>query len=226
MTVNGATRTRILIADDHKVVAEGLASSLSPFYTVTARVYDLESLVGAIQRNRPEVVVLDITFAGVSSLPVMRRALEQNEVSTRFVVLTAHESAALERAAINAGAHACLLKGASTNELRLAIDAAVADRRYVAPVEWPARGRPDRPVLDIEGVKLRPKQVRVLLLLHEGLSRRQLAERLNVGVRAVDFHLTVAKKAIGIRTLQLLLKWVAERRELLAAALAGAAEEE
>lgn len=226
MTANGTNRSTVLIADDHKVVAEGIANSLKPFYTVVAQVNDLESLIPSIQRTRPDVVVLDITFAGVSSLPIMRRALEQQEVSTRFVVLTAHQSSALERAAINGGAHAFLLKGVSTNELRLAIEAAIAGRRYVTREELPVLGRADRPILNVEGILLREKQVQVLLLLQEGLSRAQVAERIDMSIRGVDFHLGVAKKAIGISKLQVLLIWVAERREALEAVLVGVDEEE
>ncbi|HET9066749.1 MAG TPA: response regulator transcription factor [Gemmatimonadales bacterium] len=224
MTQPTTEHAKILIADDHKVVAEGLAISLSRYFAVVSQVHELEALIPAIQRHRPQVVVLDITFAGASSLPVMSRALERGEIATRFVVLTAHDSSALERAAFNAGAHAFLLKGVGIDELRLAIEAALTDRRYVTPtkratVERSAGARSDRTLYNIDGVQLRAKQIQVLLVLQEGLSRQQAADRLELTIRGVDFHLNAAKKAVGITKLQVLLNWVAERREVLESAL-------
>jgi DNA-binding NarL/FixJ family response regulator len=221
MKQNGTRRTTILVADDHKVVCQGIAGLMRPFFDVVAEVTELGSLIPSIKQHRPDVVLLDLTFGGVSSLPTIQRALERKVISTRFVVLTAHESAALERAAFNAGAHAFLLKGVGTQELRLAVEAARADRRYLANASPSAADRADRSVVDVEGVLLRRKQIQVLLLLHEGLSRMQVAQRLGVGVRGVDFHLRIAKEATGLRKLQLLLKWAAERKDVLEAILSG-----
>lgn len=221
MKQNGTRRTAILVADDHKVVCQGIAGLLRPFFDVVGEVTELGSLIPSIKQHRPDVVLLDLTFGGVSSLPIIQRALERKEISTRFVVLTAHESSALERAAFNAGAHAFLLKGVGTQELRLAVEAARADRRYVAVAHRPAGDRADRSVVDVEGILLRRKQVQVLLLLHEGLSRMQVAQRLGIGIRGVDFHLRIAKEATGLRKLQLLVKWAAERKDVLEAILSG-----
>ena len=221
MNQNGTRRTTVLVADDHKVVCQGIAAVMRRHCDVLAEVTDLESLIPSIKQHHPDVVLLDLTFDGVSSLPIIQRALERKVISARFVVLTAHESTALERAAFNAGAHAFLLKGVGTQELRLAVEAARADRRYLASASPSAADRADRSVVDVEGVLLRRKQVQVLLLLHEGLSRMQVGQRLGIGIRGVDFHLRIAKNAIGIRKLQLLVKWVSERRQALVAALDG-----
>lgn len=217
MNQNGTRRTTVLVADDHKLVCQGIAAVMRRHCDVLAEVTDLESLIPSIKQHRPDVVLLDLTFAGVSSLPIIQRALERKEISTRFVVLTAHESAALERAAFNAGAHAFLLKGVGTQELRLAVEAASAGRRYVTATHRPVGDKSDRGVVDVEGILLRRNQVQVLLLLHDGLSRAQVAQRVGIGIRSVDFHLRVAKEATGLRKLQLLLKWTAERKDVLEA---------
>lgn len=221
MKRNATRRTSILVADDHKVVCQGIAGLMRPFFDVVAEVTELGSLIPSIKQHHPDVVLLDLTFDGVSSLPIIQGALERKVISARFVVLTAHESAALERAAFNAGAHAFLLKGVGTQELRLAVEAARADRRYVAVASRSVGDRADRSLVEVEGILLRRKQIQVLLLLHEGLSRMQVAQRLGVGIRGVDFHLRIAKEATGISKLQLLLKWVSERRQALVAALDG-----
>lgn len=218
-------RSRVLVADDHKVVAEGIASAMSKFFTVVGQVHELESLLPQIKTTKPDVVVLDLTFDRESSLPIMREAIADSEITARFVVLTAHESRALEKAALGDGAHVFLLKGIGTDQLRFAIEAAAENRPYVPEGVWPDRGRADRAMLNVEGVVLRSNQVRVLLLLQEGLSRIQVADRLQIGIRGVDFHLRIAKRAIGIHKLQLLLNWVAEHRKALEKALEQEGEE-
>ncbi|MDX2262908.1 MAG: response regulator transcription factor [Gemmatimonadales bacterium] len=215
MTGSVANRRTVMIADDHAVVADGLARVLQAYYTVGPTVTELAGLIAAITMCRPDVVVVDLIFAGECSLPLIRRALALRDVESRFVVLTAHESPAMTRSAFEAGVHAVLLKGCSVQDLRLAIDAALEGRRLIPPIleATGEAGRPRR--VDGDGVQLRAGQVRVLLLLHEGLSRAEVADRLRISVRGVDHHIRLAKQTTGIRNLRLLLRWVGEHEELL-----------
>lgn len=224
MTADGPQARTVLIADDHLVVAEGLALALKPYFNVIGVVHELDLLIATIKQTRPHVVLLDITFDGVNSLPVIRRAIDRGQIATRFVVLTAHESIALRQAAFNAGAHGFLLKGVGTQELRVAIDTALADRQYGA--DWKQRGTnpiarrgENKVAVTVDGFQLHVRQVRALLLFRRGLSRQQVAEKMGITLRGVDFHLSTAREVTGIRRTQLLLQWVAEQREALEAAL-------
>lgn len=215
-----SSRATVLVADDHKVVAEGVAECLRPYFDIVGVVDTLELLVGTIVRTRPQVVVLDITFGTASSLPVIRQALESGQVSTRIVVLTAHNSAALERASFNAGALAYLPKDIGTQELRLAIEAALQGRRFSSATAHRPRGaRLGRELVPIDGVLLRPRQIRVLLLMHGGYTRAEVAEEMGISKRGVDFHLAEARLQVGARKLHVLLRWVAEQRVALEASL-------
>jgi len=214
-----------LVADDHKVVAEGIAECLRPYFDIVGVVDILENLVGTIARTRPQVVVLDVTFGGTSSLPVIKHAVDRGLIAPRIIVLTAHESAAFERAAFNAGADAFLLKGVGTQQLRLAIEAALQGRRFgSAPPNQKPAAKLSRASVPIDGVVLRPRQIRVLLLMHDGYTRAQVAEEMGLGKRGVDFHLAEARKQLGVRKLHVLLRWVAEQRVALEEALRGGRE--
>jgi DNA-binding NarL/FixJ family response regulator len=213
-------RPSVLIADDHRVVAEALGEALSSHYTVHPPVTELAELVATIRERRPDVVLLDLSFAGESSLPMMERALGRGEIECRFVVLTAHESSAMARAAFEAGASGYLLKGCSSADLRRAIDAAAEGRRLIPAVMGSKGSRSGvfsrgAPSVEVGGIELRAGQVAVLLMLHEGLSRQAIARRLRVSLRGVDHHIMSAKRALGIADLKLVVRWVAEHQDAL-----------
>src|SRR5690606_34287452 len=104
-------RGTVLIADDHQVLADGLAETLGRHYTVVGKVPTLEHVRPAIKRSRPDVVILDVSFHGVSSLPLLKELVADRSIAARFVVLTGLESTAVAVAALEAGAMAFLLKG-------------------------------------------------------------------------------------------------------------------
>ncbi|MGD9523287.1 MAG: response regulator [Gemmatimonadales bacterium] len=221
-----SSRATVLVADDHKVVAEGVAECLRPYFDIVGVVDSLELLVGTIVRTRPQVVVLDITFGTASSLPVIQQALESGHASARIVVLTAHDSSALEQASFNAGALAYLPKEVGTQELRLAIEAALQGRRFgFTKAHRPPGASLGRELVPIDGVLLRPRQIRVLLLMHGGFTRAQVAEEMGISKRGVDFHLAEARRQVGARKLHVLLRWVAEQRVAMEEALQGGGEE-
>ncbi len=218
-------RPTVLIADDHTVVAEGLSVALSAHYTVVGQVTVLDRLLEAIRDGRPDVVILDLAFGGNSSLPVLQEATADASIHSRFVVLTAHDSRALSAAAFKAGASAYLLKGASTHELRLAIDAALEGCRFT-----PEEGRdgnrqipesPLGPSVEIGGASLRPRQVHILNLLLDGLNRKAIARKLGISIKGVDYHIAATCKAVGTPNLRLLSLWAVEHPEALRSALKG-----
>lgn len=225
MTAHGDDRRTVLIADDHLVLAEGLAATLGQHYTIVGQVHLLDQVRPAIERSAPDVVILDISFHGESSLPQLKQLTADPAVASRFVVLTGLESPALATAAFDAGAMAFLQKGAGVQELRMAIEAAVAGRRYSDGAEPQAAlelaGGARGASVMIGGLLLRPRQVEVVWLLTRGMSRTEVAEQLGVTGKTVDYHLTDLRERLGVETSRMVIAWAAGYQDELSAAYAA-----
>ncbi|MBK7593847.1 MAG: response regulator transcription factor [Gemmatimonadetes bacterium] len=225
MTEVPADRHTVLIADDHQVLAEGLAATLGQHYTIVGQVHVLEQVRSAIERSAPDVVILDVSFHGESSLRELKQLTADPAIASRFVVLTGLESPALATAAFNAGATAFLQKGAGVQELRLAIEAAVAGRRYSDGAESQgttelAGGARGASVM-VGGLLLRPRQVEVIWLALRGLGRVAIAERLGVTEKTVDYHLTDLRERLGVDTSRMVIAWAAGYQDELSMAFTG-----
>lgn len=225
MTRFPAPRFRVLVADDHAVVAEGIALALATHFAVVGTIRHLAELLPAILSLRPEVVVLDLAFPEGSSLPSLREAIAHPAVRSRFVILTAHDSPALAKAALDAGAVAFITKAVGAQELRLAVTAAAqrsgGNSRQHLPT--PHRARPARERHPISGALLSRRQIEILVLMLEGLPRKQIAANLGLTVKGVDYNVTAIKLATGIPTLLGLCSWIHEHRDPLTQTLADVA---
>lgn len=210
-------RHRVLVADDHAVVAEGIVLALATHFTVVGSVGRLEELLPAIRRLRPDVVVLDFAFPEGSSLPAMREALADPTIRCRFVVLTAHDSGALARAATEAGAMAFVTKAIGAQDLRLVVSA-VAEGRVVPSRSAPGprheraatRGRHT-----IGGAVLSTRQVQILVLLLDGVPRKRIAGELHLTLKGVDYNVQAIKAATGMADMLRLMRWMHEHRDRL-----------
>ncbi|MEZ4379534.1 MAG: response regulator transcription factor [Gemmatimonadales bacterium] len=211
----------VLIADDHVVFAEGLAESLKPHFAIVGLVTRLERFVSTVVETAPDVIVLDLTFQGESSLGALRELRDDHPPLPATVILTAHTSHAMERAALDAGALAFLSKDASTQELCLAITAALEGRPYVRHADMRSLSRRRGPRLKerdvIAGALLTRQQAHFLILLAAGLSRQEIAVKLDIGVKTGDYHLQQAKQMVGVANLRLLHVWATEHLDELLA---------
>ncbi|MDX2262268.1 MAG: response regulator transcription factor [Gemmatimonadales bacterium] len=185
----------------------------------------LEQLGSAIERSAPDVVILDISYHGESSLPQLKQLTADPAIVSRFVVLTGLESPALAAASFDAGAMAFLQKGVGVQELRMAIEAAMAGRRYsdggetegAAELAGGARGAS----VMIGGLSLRPRQVEVIWLALRGMGRVAIAERLGVAEKTVDYHLTDLRERLGVETSRMVIAWAAGYQDELSAGCSG-----
>lgn len=218
-----ADRPTVLIADDHTVVAEGLAVTLRPWFAVVGQVTELDDLLDAIREHSPDLVLLDLSFRGVSSLPLLSEATADRRIRSKFVILTAYASKALSSAAIKAGARGFVLKGASTEDLRLALEAALVRRRPAfgddAEAVLDAGGPTD--TLEIGGAALRPRHVAILNLLLAGLDYDEIGDELGITAKGVEYHLTTLRDLLGMPNARLLTLWATEHQQALRQALKG-----
>src|SRR5215467_14573641 len=205
-------RASVLIAEDHRIVADGLVKLLSDRFDVVATVTDGEELMEAAERCRPDVIITDVNMPSVTGLDAMER-LRKRGVSSKFVILTMHDEPAVAARAIRAGASAFLLKHSAGDELIDAIDAVLNGRKYLTPAVTqdvltaldPSQGDQIGPT---------PRQRDVLRLLVEGRSMREIAAVLGLSARTVETHKYEMMRALGVQSTAELIA-LAVRKQLI-----------
>jgi DNA-binding NarL/FixJ family response regulator len=195
------TRPRVLLADDHVMIAEGLKRLLADEFDLVGVVEDGRSLVETARRLRPDVVVTDISMPGLNGIEAIHY-LKHDNPTIKVVVLTMHQTAAYARRALDAGASAFVVKHAAPAELVMAIQAALKGKTFIAP-SMTAEVLTDierSPVLD--GASTAPvtqRQREILQLLTEGRSAKEIAAALSISSRTVEFHKYQMMDAHGLR---------------------------
>jgi DNA-binding NarL/FixJ family response regulator len=180
-------RPRVLLADDHAVVAEGLARLIGDVADLVGQVNDGVRLVEEARRLRPDIVVADITMPGMSGIDAMRQ-LKAEGAEARFIFLTIHTEARLAAEALRAGASGYLLKQAAGKELYDAIQAVTSGRTYLTPAITGDVLRNLTSAADPAERELTPRQREVLRLLAQGKRAKEIAAELDLSVRTVENH--------------------------------------
>lgn len=203
---------RIIIADDHAMMAEGLRAMLSPPHDVVDIVHDGRDVLHAVEVLSPELLLLDISLPGESGLSILRQIRAQPD-GPRVLMLTMHTERAYAHEAIAAGADGYLLKSSGAAELRFAVAEAMAGRVYVTPLLRPEEdagagtgGAEGDEGADAEGaVRQRPlaaalteRQRDVLRLLAAGHSTAETAARLGITTKTVEFHRHAIRQELGL----------------------------
>jgi DNA-binding NarL/FixJ family response regulator len=195
------SKPRVIIADDHVLLAEAFEKLLSPECEVVAKVIDGRALVEACRTTHPDLVLLDISMPLLNGLDAARQIRAINP-SIKLIFLTMNDDPDLAAEAFRAGATAYLLKRSPASELLTAIRQATKNRKYVSPLVTegmlgalmdPVRGDTPRQELTL-------RQREVLQLLAEGKSMKDVANILAVAPRTVAFHKYRMMEQLRIKT--------------------------
>jgi DNA-binding NarL/FixJ family response regulator len=193
---------RIVIADDHGVVRQGLAGLLEGVddLTVVGAAADGDEAVAMVREHRPDVVLMDLQMPGVDGVEATRTIVGEG-LGAEVLVLTSFSDHARIHAAIEAGAVGYLLKDAEPGDL---IDGVRSVARGESPLDPRAarhllRAR-DTASTSLVGttVDLSPRETQVLRLVVEGLLNKQIAQRLGISERTVKAHLTSIFQRTGV----------------------------
>jgi DNA-binding NarL/FixJ family response regulator len=200
--MNPPKRPRVLLADDHRIVAEGLKSLLTPEFDLVGVVEDGRALVEEAKRLKPDVIVADISMPNLNGIDAVAQ-LRQHDKEVKVVFLTMHQEVVYARRALDAGASGYVLKHSAPAELVAAIRAALEGKTFVTPslagevlldmTREPAGARD--PV-----ASLTPRQRQILQLLAEGRSAKEIGEALGISSRTVEFHKYQMMEALNLHT--------------------------
>jgi len=181
------SRVRVLLADDHSIVAEGLRSLIEREYDVIGIVRDGRELLVEAPRLKPQVIVVDVGMPLLNGLDAAEQ-LKSSLPDVKFVFLTMNDDPNVAAAALNLGAVGYVLKHAATSELLKALSEVLQGRAYITAKlraeNWEVRKTRARQF----SRELSPRQQEVLQLLAEGRPMKEVAAILKVSQKTVMFH--------------------------------------
>jgi len=208
--------TTIVLADDHQIVRQGLRALLEcePGFAVTGEARDGIEAAEAVDRLKPDVLVLDLMMPGLGGLEVIRQ-VRRRSPRTRIVVLSMHAGEGYVFEALQGGAAAYVLKNASAAELATAVREVVAGRRYLShPLSeraieaYAAKTRGG--TLDVYDT-LTAREREVLQLAAEGHGNPEIATRLGISVRTTETHRANLMRKLGLRNQTELVRYALSR---------------
>jgi DNA-binding NarL/FixJ family response regulator len=196
------SKPRILIADDHQILAEGLRGLLEPEFEVVGVVADGRELVTAAKKHQPDVIIADVTMPSLNGIEAAKQ-LRDVGVMAKVVFLTMHRDVAYARLAMEAGAAGFVLKHSLASELVTAVREAIRGQTYVTPMIagellQSYREGDSRPPNSVQ--RLTARQREVLQLIAEGRSAKEVAAVLKISVRTAEAHKARILEALVLRT--------------------------
>ncbi|HUV67575.1 MAG TPA: response regulator transcription factor [Sedimentisphaerales bacterium] len=196
------SKTTVLLADDHKIVLEGLKGILEDEYEIVGAVEDGRELLEQAQKLHPDVIVVDVGMPllnGIDAVNQIRKA----RPNTKVVFLTMHQDAMYAKEAFEVGALGYVLKHSAPSELKTAIEEALKGNTFISPViaqELMHLYKGDGEIKAGTFGSLTMRQREVMQLLAEGKSAKEIARILHISTRTVEFHKYNMMEQLGIKT--------------------------
>lgn len=194
-------KIKVLLAEDHTVVAEGLRALLKDSFELVGVVHDGRALLEAAETLRPDVIVTDVSMPLLNGLDAIRQ-IRARRPDARVVVLTMHRDTQLAAEAFRAGVSGYLLKISPGEELIKAIREVAEGRSYLTSLL-----AKDLITLLLDAGRVRgdespltPRQREVLQLIAEGRTMKEVASTLNISPRTAESHKYEIMQVLGVRT--------------------------
>lgn len=196
------SRPRVLIADDHRVVAQGLKSMLADQFDLVGVVADGQAMVEAAKALRPDVIVADVSMPLLNGIDALE-SLRQQGIGVAVVFLSMHSQPGYARRALRAGAAGYVLKLAAPEELVQAIRAALDGGTFVSP----ALARAVFDATESESADASERiahltlhQRDMLRMFADGLSAKEIARKLDISARTVESHKYQIMDSLGAQS--------------------------
>lgn len=204
------TRPRILLADDHRIVAEGLKGILAAEFELVGVVEDGQKMVDAARTMRLDAIVADIGMPVRNGIEALE-ALRQEDIDVPVVFLTMHREADYALLALEAGAAGYVLKHAAPEELVQAVRVALEGGTFVSPAMAGEVFQATRGRARDNAEPLTTRQREILRLLADGRSAKEIAKALDISSRTVEFHKYRMMDALGIKNSAELIHFAIKR---------------
>ncbi|WP_417741697.1 response regulator transcription factor [Salipiger sp.] len=199
--------TRVVIVDDHPLVAEGIEAILESYddIEVAATLSGGQEVIDRLEALAPDVILMDLNMPGLNGLSATEMILERRP-ETRILVLSMHDTPEYISNALGHGAMGYVLKDVPTDEIKRAIDAVMSGERYLCTGAEGAL----RPVMSGGREQLTNREQTVLLQLAQGRSNKEVAQVLDISVRTVETHRKNIKRKLGISSTAGLTRYALE----------------
>ena len=213
------TEIKLLIADDHPIVRQGLKQIIEADLDlkVIAEASDGQSALAQIKALRPDIAVLDINMPVIDGLKLAQTVHEEN-LAVPIILLTAHREEDLFNRALEIGVRGYVLKDSATTDIVSAIKAVAGGQYYTSPAMsgYLVKRRNSRPPVDKPGVKdLTPTERRILKLLADYKTSREIAEELFISHRTVQTHRANICQKLDLQGNHALMKFALEYKSEL-----------
>ena len=197
-------KVRVLLADDHETVREGLKAILhaQPDIEVVGEAADGEEALAAARRLRPQVVILDISMPRMNGL-IATREIRHASPQTRILALTRHAEQGYLQRLLRAGASGYVLKQGRAVDLPQAVRAVASGGTFIDPAiasDLIAELQRETPQADPRKRELTSRETQVLKLMAWGHSNKEIAARLDLSVKTVETHKSKAMQKLGMQT--------------------------
>lgn len=205
-------RTRVLIVEDHGLVAEAFGKLLEPEFEVVGTIGNGELLARKVRETKADVVLLDLYLPGVDGWQA-GELLKGSMPRVKIIVVTVNDDVKTAVAALNAWASGYVLKRSLGTELPKAVREVVAGRKYVTPALGQEVGEEWQRVLGYKPERvLTSRQRQVLELLASGCTMKEAAAILKVTARTVAFHKYRIMREFGVKTNTQLVQFAIKER--------------
>ncbi|ASI94857.1 response regulator transcription factor [Vibrio rotiferianus] len=181
--------SRIILADDHLIVAQGVAGILNKEHDVIAIAQSGEELIALVKQHNPELVITDVSMGDMTGIAASA-AIQRLNKDIKIICLTMHEEQEYAEGAFAAGALGYVLKNEAANELIQAVETVLSGEKYLSKSITINEDKP----------QLTSRQLSVLRLLAQGKSAKQVADELFISSRTVEFHKYTMMKLIDVKT--------------------------
>ncbi|MEO8027471.1 MAG: response regulator transcription factor [Bryobacteraceae bacterium] len=204
--MSGAELARVVVADDHALVASAMATVVAAAFEVVAIVSNPADLLAAVERWSPELALVDMAMPGMAGIAVTDKILERH-AACRVIFLGTQANPEFARDAIQAGASGYVLKTAAVADLIYGMQETLKGGVYLSPEV--AREFLNL-LLNPGGRGLTPRQRDILRRIAHGQSGKEIAADLELSLRTIQFHKNGIISKLGLRTTAELTRYALE----------------
>ena len=203
--------TRVLVADDHPVVRQGLKSLLTrEGFSVVGEAADGREALRQVEAAHPEVALLDLAMPGLNGLDAAREIM-QTSAGTKVIILTQHAEEPYVLEALRAGVHGYVLKSQSVSDVVQAIRDVTRGKLYVSPAIADVVVSAYRGQMKLPADHLTTREREVLQLVAEGKSTKKIAEMLGIARKTAESHRSHLMVKLGIHEVAGLVRYAVRR---------------